>query len=550
MQMAPKIAPRLLAAIWVALLVFLPFFSIQAHAAIDSADILDNVLAKYSAAATTWASYITSRASWLFWTLTVISMVWTFGIMALSKADIGEFFAEFVRFTVFTGFFWWLLTNGPTFATAIMDSLRSIAGNASGLGPSLSPSGIVDIGFDIFFKVLAKTSFWSPVDSAIGLIMSGIILIVLAIVGISMLLLLVSGWILAFAGIFFLGFGGSRWTSDLAINYYKTVLSLAAQLLTMVLLVGIGKSFVDQYYTGMDAGLNLREVTVMLVVSVVLLSLVTKVPPLIGNLAMGGGTGSFGSGFGLGAVIGTAALGSMGLAKGAGLLVGGATTVAGGAQAIAAAASLASENVAAGTDVVSRMTGTMGRNNGGGSSSSGGTTSPLASAMDGAGVSSFSSSSRDSSNGSGSGNGSGRRGGAAVAAGKIAVDAAAILGKTAGSMAADKVTNVVRGAVQAVRERIDATVGGRMAANIRAQGAPVPATSEFGDGSLSRAEPTPLNTGSAVASTSATVASAAASGEETYTSTLEEPTQSRADETSVDPESEVAAFRDRKTKST
>src|ERR1700756_3913698 len=148
--MHKRMPPRLPPVTWIALLVLLPFFCVEAHAAIDNAGVLDNVLARYSAAAGSWATYITSRASWLFWTLTVISMVWTFGMMALSKADIGEFFAEFVRFTVFTGFFWWLLTNGPTFATAIMDSLRSIAGNANGLGPSLSPSGIVDIGFDIF----------------------------------------------------------------------------------------------------------------------------------------------------------------------------------------------------------------------------------------------------------------------------------------------------------------------------------------------------------------------------------------------------------------
>ena len=550
MQMPTKIPPRLPAVIWVALVVSLPFFCVEAHAAIDNVGILDNVLARYSAAATTWASYITSRASWLFWTLTVISMVWTFGMMALSKADIGEFFAEFVRFTVFTGFFWWLLTNGPTFATAIMDSLRSIAGTANGLGPALSPSGIVDIGFDIFSKVVEKSSFWSPVDSATGLIISGIILIVLAMIGISMLLLLVSGWILAFAGIFFLGFGGSRWTSDLAINYYKTVLSVAAQLLTMVLLVGIGKTFVDQYYAAMDAGLNLKELAVMLIVSVVLLSLVTKVPPLIGNLAMGGGTGSLGSGFGVGTAIGAAALGSMALAKGAGLLVGGAASVAGGAQAVAAAGSLASENVAAGTDIVSRMTGAIGGNNGGGSSGSGGTSTPLASAMEGAGGSSVSSSSGDGTNGSGTGNGSPRRGGAAVAAGKIAVDAAAILGKTAGKMAVDKISSVAHGVLEAAQQRIGATLGGRMAANIKAQGAPETAASQFGDDSLARAEPTPLDAGSAVASTSETVAAASASAEQSDTQTFEEPTQSRTDEKSVDPESEVAAFRDRDKKST
>ncbi|MFZ0258037.1 MAG: P-type conjugative transfer protein TrbL, partial [Gammaproteobacteria bacterium] len=200
--------------LWVAL------FARDAQAAIDSADILDSVLERYSAAASGWAGVITDAASWLFWTLVLISMVWTFGMMALRKADIGEFFAEFVRFTIFTGFFWWLLTNGPHFADSITESLRQLAGNAAGLGGALSPSGVVDIGFAIFDKVVDQSSVWSPVNSAVGLILATIILVILALIGVNMLLLLVSGWILAYGGVFFLGFGGSRWTSDMAINYY------------------------------------------------------------------------------------------------------------------------------------------------------------------------------------------------------------------------------------------------------------------------------------------------------------------------------------------
>ena len=51
-------------------------------------------------------------------------------------------------------------------------------------------------------------------------------------------------WILAYAGIFFLGFGGSRSTSEMAINYYKTVRGrgIAVSPFAMVLLVGIGKT--------------------------------------------------------------------------------------------------------------------------------------------------------------------------------------------------------------------------------------------------------------------------------------------------------------------
>ena len=111
----------------------------------------------------------------------------------------------------------------------------------------LSPSGIVDIGFAIFDKVLDQSSVWSPVDSACGILMALAILVILALIGVNMLLLLASGWVLAYAGVFFLGFGGSRWTSDMAINYYKTVLGIAAQLMAMVLLVGIGKTFLDDY---------------------------------------------------------------------------------------------------------------------------------------------------------------------------------------------------------------------------------------------------------------------------------------------------------------
>ena len=396
------------------LFLWLALFTVNAYAAIDNAGILDNVLSRYQTAASTWAATITTHATWLFWTLALISMVWTFGMMALRKADIGEFFAEFIRFTVFTGFFWWLLSNGPSFATSIMDSLRTIGGNATGTGSSLTPSGIVDIGFDIFFKVLDQSSVWSPVDSAVGIIISAAVLVILALIGVNMLLLLVSGWILAYAGVFFLGFGGSRWTSEMAIGYFKTVLGIAAQLFTMVLLVGIGKSFIDQYYTAMSAGISLKELGVMLIVAVVLLALVNKVPPLIGGLA-GGNTGSLGHGFGAGAAIGAAAMGAAAAATAGAALAAGATGMAGGAQALMAAFSKANASESAGGGGAGDLMAAAGGGGGGdsgGSGSSGG--SALASAMGDLG-SGAGSTSGASSTSTGSGSDSGNSSGSATA---------------------------------------------------------------------------------------------------------------------------------------
>ena len=264
-------------------LLYLVLFSVEAHANVENANVLDGILRRYQGAATAWAATITARASWLFWLLVVISMVWTFGIMAVRRADLGEFFAEFIRFTVFTGFFWWLLINGPAFATSIIASLKQIGIEASGLRGMGSPTDIVDIGFDIFYRALDASSLRTPLDSMTGIILSAVILIILALISVNMLLLLVSGWILAYAGIFFLGFGG------------KTVLGVAVSLFAMVLLVGIGKTFLDDYYLRMSGGLNLKELSVMMVISIVLLVLVNKIPPMLSGIVGGGGGGGIGN---------------------------------------------------------------------------------------------------------------------------------------------------------------------------------------------------------------------------------------------------------------
>lgn len=75
-------------------------------------------------------------------------------------------------------------------------------------------------------------------------------------------------------------------------------MGVAISLFAMVLLVGIGKTFLDDYYASMDAGSNLRELGVMLAASMVLLTLVNKIPPILGGIfgSGGGGIGNIGSG--------------------------------------------------------------------------------------------------------------------------------------------------------------------------------------------------------------------------------------------------------------
>lgn len=357
--------------------VFICFLTLMCHSAhagslgINNADLLDSILVRFANTASGWGKRLVELGTWLFWGLTLISMVWTYGLMALKKADIGEFLAETVRFFATTGFFLWILRNGPAIATAIMDSCRMMASQASGLNKVVSPSGIIDIGFDIASKVVDKSSIWSPATSTVGLLIATVILIVLALVSINLLIILITGWILAYGGVFLLGFGGGRWTQDIAISYYKMVLGVGVEMFAMVLLVGIGKSFIDQYYAAMGNDMAFKELLVMLVVAIILLLLMDKIPSKLAAIVSGGGGGGGGmGGFGLGAALGAAGMAGAMASGAAASAMGAATSAAGGGSALKAAFQAAQS--------------TMADSSSGGGSSSGLSGGSLASAMGGA----------------------------------------------------------------------------------------------------------------------------------------------------------------------
>lgn len=236
---------------------FLILLSEFAHAEVTNEGLMKSFLENLKANAAGWGDTITSHATFLFWALATISMVWTFGMMALRRADIGEFFAEFIKFIMFTGFFWWLLEKAPVLVASIFDGLEQLGGHQD--LPKLNPSGIIDMGFILFGKIIDNTPLWPTnaiafLPKLIGGILGIAILVILSLIAINMLMLLISAWILAYGGILFLGFGGSRWTSDMAINYYKTVLSIGIQLFSMIILVGIGQNIILSYSNAMSAG--------------------------------------------------------------------------------------------------------------------------------------------------------------------------------------------------------------------------------------------------------------------------------------------------------
>ncbi len=285
-------------ALWTASVIALPIYSGTALA-LDNSGILTNITERYYRVASSWANIILAEASVIFWILASISLAWTGTVLIMRRADIQEFFAEFIKFIVTLGFFYWLLQNGPAIGKAVIDSFVRLGGRAIGT-PLTAPSGILDMGFQIVFKTYDHMSVTSWVPSLIGIFLAVAILVFLAIIAANLTVQFCAAWIMLYAGCILLGFGGSRWTSDMAIQYYKSILGIGLSLMTMILLLGVGKSILDQYFAAMSGDIEVKELTVVLVVVVILFVLINKVPAYLAGMVTHGlahsGIGTYGIG--------------------------------------------------------------------------------------------------------------------------------------------------------------------------------------------------------------------------------------------------------------
>jgi type IV secretion system protein TrbL len=267
--------------------------------------VVDTILGKYKSAGATWQGAIKQAATSIFWILATISLSWTCISMAIKRAEMGEFFAELCRFIMFTGFFFWLLTNGSGFANQVIASLWKIGGDAAGTGNSYYPGDLITLSMQVFQNTLQHVNFLNPESIVAPIIIALIILIVCALIAVNMILLLCAAWVVVYAGLIFLGFGGCRWTSDMAINYYRTVLGVGVSLMTMQLIIGIGIQFLKDLVASTGQNLDAGALAIIMVACIILAVIAHRLPQMVAGMVVGGGHNGAIGGVGVMTMLGT-----------------------------------------------------------------------------------------------------------------------------------------------------------------------------------------------------------------------------------------------------
>lgn len=249
--------------------------------------VLTELENQVSTAAKGWETTIMDAARSLFWILATIEIgiaaVW----LALQAATLESWFAELVRRILFIGFFAFVLTQGPTFAKAIVDSLFQIGAG----GGSASPAEIFDAGIRVASQMSQQAQFGVFEDNALAIaavLAMGVVVICFSLVAAIFVSVMVEMYVGLLAGMIMLGLGGSSHTKDFAARYLVYAFSVGMKLMALVMIAKIGSQVLLGLANAPTASSDQFVTTLAIAgISVVVFIIAMYVPNIIQGVVQG-----------------------------------------------------------------------------------------------------------------------------------------------------------------------------------------------------------------------------------------------------------------------
>ncbi len=267
------------------LLVTLPVVIAQPAFA-QEGSVLTSLQTQITTAAKGWETTVMDAAKSLFWILATIEIgiaaVW----LALQAASLDSWFAELVRRIMFVGFFAFVLTQGPTFAKAVVDSLFQIGAG----GGTASPADVFNAGLTVATKMSAKVQFGLFEDNALAI--SAAFAMVVTVIAFSLVAaifvsVMVEMYLGLLAGMIMLGLGGSSFTKDFAVRYLVYAFSVGMKLMALVMISRIGSEVLIGLANEPNIGDQFQTALAIAGIAVVVFIIAMYVPNIIQGVVQG-----------------------------------------------------------------------------------------------------------------------------------------------------------------------------------------------------------------------------------------------------------------------
>ncbi|HEG2926877.1 TPA: P-type conjugative transfer protein TrbL [Campylobacter coli] len=261
-----------------------------------------------------WIPLIKTACLWVFWTLVVIDLVWTFGLKALSGFEFGDFLATVIKKIMYIGIFLFLF-NTDQWLQILFNSFSQLATGVSN-GIKITPSNIVTSGVEILLSIweaaglnLAKTLFL--------LICGLIILIGFLLMAIDLLIVYLKFFLMNVIVFFALALGGLNHFKQIGLNPIMTAIKIGIELLMIQGLMALAINITNSAFKEIAQNLTI-DLTLQILVIAFIFCMITKMVPGIIEAVFNGSIGeSAGASAGFRAVATMAAGAATGAAVGA-----------------------------------------------------------------------------------------------------------------------------------------------------------------------------------------------------------------------------------------
>ena len=306
--------------------------------------ILTGLAHQFSTTTQPWMATALHYAQGLFFALVAIEIAWSAITYVLQKDSLPDFVASLLLKILGVGFFFIVLQPqyGPVWIGDIISSFSQAGSAISGqvqLTPS-DPSSVFNCGTDIANAMLESASENQGMTLGNLLPMMEIVLtsmicalgvvLAFAIIAGQLLITLIESYIVIGAGVFMLGFTGSRWTLVFGEKYVGYAVSIGIKLFMLELIVGLGFDLGQQWGSLFANGIAPPETYIEVVGAALVFGfLAWQIPSLAASLMNGAPRMTLGS---FVSTAGAVAVGGVIVGSGVGALAAGATTLAGGSS--------------------------------------------------------------------------------------------------------------------------------------------------------------------------------------------------------------------------
>ncbi|HED0614278.1 TPA: P-type conjugative transfer protein TrbL [Campylobacter coli] len=279
------------------------------------AENADGILSLIRNGILSWTPLIKTACLWVFWTLVVIDLVWTFGLKALSGFEFGDFIATLIKKIMYIGIFLFLF-NIDQWLQIIFNSFSQLATSVNN-GISITPQNIIEQALNLVGKIIQSMDFWSPGDSILKVVAGVIILIAFVLMAIDLLIVYLKFFLMNVIVFFALALGGLSHFKQIGLNPIMTAIKVGVELFMIQGLMALSITMIDVINNEITQK-STADVILQILVVALIFCMITKMVPGIIEAVFNGSIGeSAGASAGFRAVATMAAGAAAGAAVGA-----------------------------------------------------------------------------------------------------------------------------------------------------------------------------------------------------------------------------------------